>query len=64
MTMSFRPATPESSPRPIHGLGFAREVGNPPVLVDDGVMVEAGDPGALLAGPQRRRTTASVGKGL
>ena len=37
-----------------HEMGFAREVGDALVFMDDGVVVEAGDPREVLANPAAR----------
>jgi polar amino acid transport system ATP-binding protein len=47
-----------------HEMGFAREVGNQLVFMDEGVVVEAGDPRELLANPQHERTKAFLSKVL
>ena len=47
-----------------HEMGFAREVGDTLVFMDDGVVMEAGDPGQLLADPQHERTRAFLSKVL
>ncbi len=47
-----------------HEMGFAREVGDTLVFMDDGVVVEAGDPRAVLANPQQDRTKAFLSKVL
>ena len=47
-----------------HEMGFAREVGNKLVFMDGGVIVEEGDPGAVLADPQHERTQAFLSKVL
>jgi polar amino acid transport system ATP-binding protein len=39
-----------------HELGFAREVGDQLTFMDDGVIVERGDPRAVLAAPKEKRT--------
>ncbi len=39
-----------------HEMGFAREVGDRVVFMDDGVVVEQGPPMDLLANPQHQRT--------
>ena len=39
-----------------HEMGFAREVGNRLVFMDEGVIVEEGDPTAVFADPQHERT--------
>src|SRR6201992_3238651 len=41
-----------------HEIGFAREVGDTVVFMDEGVVVESGKPGEGLASPQRQRTRA------
>jgi polar amino acid transport system ATP-binding protein len=41
-----------------HEMGFAREVGDTLVFMDDGVVVEAGDPKSVLGDPQHERTKA------
>ncbi len=47
-----------------HEIGFAREVGDTLVFMDDGVVVEAGDPRAVLTDPQHQRTQAFLSKVL
>ena len=47
-----------------HEMGFAREVGDTLVFMDDGVVVEAGDPREVLADPQHQRTQAFLSKVL
>ena len=47
-----------------HEMGFAREVGDSLVFMDDGVVVEAGAPKDVLANPQHRRTQAFLSKVL
>ena len=47
-----------------HEMGFAREVGRKLVFMDDGVIVEEGDPRAVLADPQHERTQAFLSKVL
>jgi polar amino acid transport system ATP-binding protein len=47
-----------------HEMGFAREVGDTLVFMDDGVVVEAGDPKAVLTDPQHPRTQAFLSKVL
>jgi polar amino acid transport system ATP-binding protein len=39
-----------------HEMGFAREVGTRLIFIDDGVIVEEGDPRELLAEPREERT--------
>ena len=47
-----------------HEMGFAREVGDTLVFMDDGVVVEAGDPKRVLTDPQHERTRAFLSKVL
>ena len=47
-----------------HEMGFAREVGDTLVFMDDGVVVEAGDPRSVLTDPQHERTRAFLSKVL
>jgi polar amino acid transport system ATP-binding protein len=47
-----------------HEMGFAREVGDTLVFMDDGVVVEAGAPREILANPQHQRTQAFLSKVL
>jgi polar amino acid transport system ATP-binding protein len=47
-----------------HEMGFAREVGHQLVFMDDGVVVESGDPRDVLANPQHERTKAFLSKVL
>jgi polar amino acid transport system ATP-binding protein len=47
-----------------HEMGFAREVGDTLVFMDDGVVVEAGAPRQMLADPQHERTKAFLSKVL
>ena len=47
-----------------HEMGFAREVGDSLVFMDDGVVVEAGDPREVLTNPQHQRTQAFLSKVL
>jgi polar amino acid transport system ATP-binding protein len=47
-----------------HEMGFAREVGDKLVFMDDGVIVEEGLPSAVLADPQHQRTQAFLSKVL
>jgi len=39
-----------------HEIGFAREVGDSLVFMDDGVVVESGPPREVLSNPQQQRT--------
>ncbi|HEX4655269.1 MAG TPA: amino acid ABC transporter ATP-binding protein [Mycobacteriales bacterium] len=47
-----------------HEIGFAREVGDALVFMDDGVVVEAGPPRDVIADPQHERTKAFLSKVL
>ncbi|MGW0608342.1 amino acid ABC transporter ATP-binding protein [Streptomyces sp. NPDC002640] len=47
-----------------HEIGFAREVGDTAVFMDDGVVVEAGDPRRILVAPEQERTRAFLSKVL
>ncbi|MEJ7707747.1 MAG: amino acid ABC transporter ATP-binding protein [Nocardioidaceae bacterium] len=47
-----------------HEMGFAREVGDKLVFMDDGLIVEEGDPREVLADPQHERTRAFLSKVL
>ena len=47
-----------------HEMGFAREVGDRVVFMDDGVVVEEGKPEAVLDHPQHERTKAFLSKVL
>jgi polar amino acid transport system ATP-binding protein len=47
-----------------HEMGFAREVGDKLVFMDDGVIVEEGVPREVLSNPQHERTQAFLSKVL
>jgi polar amino acid transport system ATP-binding protein len=47
-----------------HEMGFAREVGDSLVFMDDGVVVEAGAPRDMLVAPQHARTKTFLSKVL
>jgi polar amino acid transport system ATP-binding protein len=47
-----------------HEMGFAREVGDNLVFMDDGVIVEQGDPREVLADPRHERTQSFLSKVL
>jgi polar amino acid transport system ATP-binding protein len=47
-----------------HEMGFAREVADTLVFMDAGVVVETGEPKAVLANPQHNRTKAFLSKVL
>ena len=45
-----------------HEMGFAREVADSLVFMDNGVVVEAGDPSDVLGNPQHERTKGFLSK--
>jgi polar amino acid transport system ATP-binding protein len=47
-----------------HEMGFAREVADSVVFMDDGVVVERGEPAQVLSSPQHERTRAFLSKVL
>ncbi|PWU60482.1 ectoine/hydroxyectoine ABC transporter ATP-binding protein EhuA [Micromonospora globispora] len=47
-----------------HEIGFAREVGDSLVFMDDGVVVESGNPREVIANPRHERTKAFLAKVL
>ena len=47
-----------------HEMGFAREVGDALVFMDEGIVVEAGNPRDVLTNPQHPRTKAFLSKVL
>jgi polar amino acid transport system ATP-binding protein len=47
-----------------HEIGFAREVADKLVFMDEGVVVEAGDPREVIAKPRHERTRAFLAKVL
>jgi polar amino acid transport system ATP-binding protein len=47
-----------------HEIGFAREVGDSLVFMDEGVVVESGDPKEVIANPQHERTKGFLSKVL
>ncbi|HEU4911814.1 MAG TPA: amino acid ABC transporter ATP-binding protein [Actinomycetes bacterium] len=47
-----------------HEMGFAREVGDALVFMDDGIVVEAGHPRDVLSNPQHARTRSFLSKVL
>jgi polar amino acid transport system ATP-binding protein len=47
-----------------HEMGFAREVADEAVFMDEGVVVEAGPPGEVLSSPRHERTRAFLSKVL
>ena len=47
-----------------HEMGFAREVADNVVFMDDGIVVESGRPGDVLVNPKHERTKAFLSKVL
>lgn len=47
-----------------HEMGFAREVGDALVFMDEGVVVETGQPREMLANPANERTRTFLAKVL
>jgi polar amino acid transport system ATP-binding protein len=47
-----------------HEMGFAREVADTVVFMDEGVVVESGSPGEVLSSPRHERTRAFLSKVL
>ena len=47
-----------------HEIGFAREVGDVAVFMDDGVVVESGHPREVLVNPRNERTKSFLSKVL
>jgi polar amino acid transport system ATP-binding protein len=47
-----------------HEVGFAREVGDTAVFIDDGAVVESGPPREVLTNPRHERTRAFISKVL
>jgi len=47
-----------------HEIGFAREVGDSLIFMDEGVVVEKGPPRDVIANPQQERTKAFLSKVL
>lgn len=45
-----------------HEMGFAREVGDRVIFMDEGMIVEEGTPDELFGNPQKERTKAFLGK--
>jgi polar amino acid transport system ATP-binding protein len=45
-----------------HEMGFGREAADRVVMIDDGVIVEEGEPGELFANPQHERTKSFLSK--
>ena len=47
-----------------HEMGFAREVGDRILFIDEGVVMEQNNPKAFFANPQNERTRSFLGKVL
>jgi polar amino acid transport system ATP-binding protein len=47
-----------------HEIGFAREVGDTLVFMDEGIVVEAGDPAEVISNPRHQRTKDFLSKVL
>jgi len=47
-----------------HEMGFAREVGTRLIFMDDGMIVEEGEPKAVFAAPRHERTQQFLSKVL
>jgi polar amino acid transport system ATP-binding protein len=47
-----------------HEMGFAREVANQLVFMDEGIIMESGNPREMMANPQNERTKAFLSKVL
>jgi polar amino acid transport system ATP-binding protein len=47
-----------------HEMGFAREVADALVFIDEGVVVETGQPREMLANPKNERTRSFLAKVL
>ncbi len=47
-----------------HEMGFAREVGDKLVFMDEGIIMEEGEPGEVLSNPQHERTQEFLSKVL
>ncbi len=47
-----------------HEMGFAREVADSVVFIDEGVVVESGSPQQVLENPQHQRTRDFLSKVL
>ena len=47
-----------------HEIGFAREVSNRIIFIDDGIILEQGNPNDLLKNPQHQRTKDFLSKVL
>ncbi|NIR32054.1 MAG: amino acid ABC transporter ATP-binding protein, partial [Gammaproteobacteria bacterium] len=45
-----------------HEVGFAREVADDVIFMDEGVILEQGEPDRILASPRHRRTQAFLGQ--
>jgi len=47
-----------------HEMGFAREVGDRVLFMDEGVIAEEGNPEEIFSSPKNERTKAFLGKVL
>ena len=47
-----------------HEIGFAREVSDKVVFMDDGLIVESGEPRDVISSPRNERTRAFLSKVL
>ena len=47
-----------------HEMGFAREVANQLVFMDEGIIMESGNPREMMANPKHERTKAFLSKVL
>ena len=47
-----------------HEMGFAREVANQLVFMDEGIIMESGNPREMMADPKHERTKAFLSKVL
>jgi ABC-type polar amino acid transport system ATPase subunit len=45
-----------------HEMGFAREVGDRVVMMDEGIIIEEGSPATLFESPREERTQAFLSK--
>ena len=45
-----------------HEMGFAREVGDRVIMMDEGAIIEQGKPGELFASPKNERTQSFLSK--
>jgi len=45
-----------------HEMGFAREVGDRVIFMDDGMLIEEGTPEQIFTAPQEKRTQSFLSK--